>query len=202
MDDYFSLEIDNFIPEHRCNEIIKRFESEPNKEQGKVGSSPDDRYRFVDLSRRNSKEIRISGNPKWKDIDEIIHEYLGKGLWLYIKEVKKKIELLGEDAEFQIQYIIGNNVEDSGYVVQRVEKDSWVRWHHDDTYDGRILNVIFYLNTLDESDGGRTEFIHGRKTFPKVGKLLIFPTTWTNIHCGSWVKNYKYICTTSIFKNK
>jgi hypothetical protein len=99
-----------------------------------------------------------------------------------------------------MQSLLGNNVQDCGYVVQRVEKDSWYRWHHDDTYNGRIINIIFYLNTLDESDGGRTEFINGRKISPKVGKVLMFPTTWTNIHCGSWVKNYKYMCTTSLFR--
>tara|TARA_Y100000389_G_scaffold190731_1_gene215882 strand:- start:96 stop:701 length:606 start_codon:yes stop_codon:yes gene_type:complete len=200
MDDHFILEIDDFIPEHVCNEMIKRFESEPNKEQGKVGSSTDERHRFIDLSKRNSKEIRISANPKWIDIDEIIQQCVIKALRAYTKEIKRKIELIGEDAEFQMQSLVGNNLDDCGYVVQRVENDSWYRWHHDDTYNGRIINIIFYLNTLDESDGGRTEFINGRKISPKVGKVLIFPTTWTNIHCGSWVKKYKYMCTTSLFR--
>jgi hypothetical protein len=200
MDEHFILEIDNFLPEHVCNEMVKRFESDPNKRVSKIGVASDDTGGFYDLSRRNSKEMIISNKPEWKDIDKIVNATISKAVRIYKQELAKKLELIGEDPNFQMIYLMGNSVEDTGYMLQRVEKNSWYRWHHDHTYDDRILNIIIYLNTLDESEGGRTEFIHGRKVFPKVGKLLIFPTTWTNVHCGSWVTNYKYICTTSLFR--
>ena len=200
MDDHFILEIDDILPEHACNEIIKRFESEPNKKQSRIGVGADNNGGILDLSSRNSKEICISDDPKWMNITKILYEAIYKSMHTYGKEVAKKIQTIGENVDFQMQFLI-DNIKDSGLVIQRVEKDSWFRWHHDCTYNNRILNIIIYLNTLDEADGGRTEFIHGRKIFPKVGKILIFPTTWTNIHSGSWVKNkYKYICTTSFFK--
>lgn len=200
MDDHFILEIDNFLPESLCKEIIKRYENEPDKKQSRIGVDPDNGGGILDLARRNSKEIDISVKPNWSDIDKIFYGYLKKAVDVYRKEIAKKLRLIGEDPDFCMDFILGNNVQDGGYTVQRVEKNSWFRWHHDQTYDNRILNVICYLNTLDESEGGRTEFIHGRKIIPKAGKILFFPSTWTNLHCGSWVKNYKYICVTSLFK--
>lgn len=199
MDEHFILEIENFLPESLCNEMIKRFENDPYKRQSKIGVGPDNSGGVIDLSRRNSKEIEVSGDPKWRDIDKILNEYVGKAVLLYSEEIKKRIKRVGEDPAFLLPYILGDKMEDNGYFLQRVEKDSWFRWHHDDTYDERIVNFIFYLNTIEEPDGGRTEFIHGRKITPKVGKLLIFPTTWTNIHSGSWTKKPKYMCVTSIF---
>jgi hypothetical protein len=198
MDDHFILEIENNIPDDICKQIIERFENDPNKEQSKIGTTIDNEG-IIDLSRRNSKEICISPKQRWNDIDKILKDAIGEGLRLYRKEIEKKIQMVGEDPNFLMKYLM-QDVTDHGYVVQRVEKDSWFRWHHDSTYNDNMLTVIWYLNTVDISNGGRTEFISGRKVLPKVGKLLIFPSTWTNLHCGSWVRNqYKYICTTSIY---
>ena len=72
----------------------------------------------------------------------------------------------------------------------------------DDWQHARLFTCIFYLNTMKEESGGRTEFLSGRKVLPKAGKLLIFPATWSNIHCGSWVKDeHKYICTIGVYVN-
>jgi hypothetical protein len=201
MDDHFILEIENNISEDICKQIIRRFENDPFKEQSKIGTTIDGEG-SIDLRRRNSKEICISPKKEWNDIDKILKDALGEGIKLYRKEIEKKIKVVGEDPHFLLGDCLMQGVSDHGYIVQRVEKDSWFRWHHDSSYNHQILTVIWYLNTMDISNGGRTEFISGRKVLPKVGKLLIFPSTWTNIHCGSLVRNqYKYICTTGIYVN-
>ena len=198
MDDHFILEIENNIPEDICKQIIRRFENDPVKTQGTIGCEG-----IIDLRRRNSKEICISSRREWNDIDKIFKDALDKGVQSYRKEFEKKIKMTGENPNYLLGDSLMGDLIDEGYAVQRVEKDSWFHWHHDSPYNNRILTAIWYLNTVDVSNGGRTEFISGRKVLPKVGKLLIFPSTWTNLHCGSWVRNqYKYICAANIYINQ
>jgi len=42
------------------------------------------------------------------------------------------------------------------------------------------LTFIFFLN--DEFDGGEIEFINGYKITPKVGRMVLFPASWTFIY--------------------
>ncbi len=77
MDDHFILEIDNFIPESICNEIIKRFESDPNKEQSRIGVKADNSGGCMDLARRNSREITPRTTDQLRrEIGEIYPDYI------------------------------------------------------------------------------------------------------------------------------
>jgi hypothetical protein len=53
----------------------------------------------------------------------------------------------------------------------------------------RLFSCLIYLNTLEDNQGGCTEFMCGKKVRPEQGKLLIFPSTWTYVHRGAEVKN-------------
>ena len=82
--------------------------------------------------------------------------------------------------------------------IQKTEKGQYFDWHFDHTDRGehRRLAFILYLNTLDENDGGETEFMDGKIIRPEVSKLIIFPSTWTNYHRGCTVLGKtKYILT-------
>ena len=62
-----------------------------------------------------------------------------------------------------------------------------------------FIQLIFYLNTLQENQGGCTEFIDGKKVRPEMGKVLMYPCSWTFPHKGCEILDgYKYICTTTI----
>ena len=90
-----------------------------------------------------------------------------------------------------------------GYALQRTDAGQYYHWHidggsHDFSY--RQLVAIFYLNDLEESQGGTTDFYHQNISItPEAGKLILFPPFWTHKHRGSEVLfKAKYIATTWI----
>lgn len=198
MDDHFIIEIDNAISPELCKRMIKKFEESPHKKQDMI-EDPVNKTLILDLERRDSMSLTFSTMNDWNDIDEELCRSLSNGLKVYEREFKKKIEKIGEDPEFLYPLLVrGCSYIDSGYNIIRVNPGSWYRWHHDHTYDMTILRCIWYLNDIDDKDGGHTKFINGRSIKPEAGKLVIFPTTWTHIHSGSKVHTEKYISTTTI----
>jgi len=188
----FVYEVENNLPASLCEEIIKRYKDD----NGKVDSGIGDNCR-VDKSVRSSKILRITHNEKWKDIDDILAKKLFEGIKEYHgyieKYTRKKIadEILG-------------NVKDEGYSIQEMKVGDFYDWHIDDGLQGcnRRVTCIWYLNTLEEYQGGCTEFWGGKRVRPKQGTLLFFPSTWSYIHRGAPVKNsaVKYTCITWLSK--
>ena len=74
-------------------------------------------------------------------------------------------------------------------------------WHSEQgngAFAARVLVYILYLNTLDPSDAGETEFLYQQKRFqPVENSLLIWPAAFTHTHRGNTVfgKKSKYIAT-------
>jgi len=212
MDGNLIFEIEDVIPPELCNEIISKFEKCDYKKVSKINNDDSDNG-FISLRDRNSQEIDIDyldsdKRKNWEDIDLKLREALNKGLNEYFDTLSHKIKSsINEDPSYLIPQIMCKGVQSASFAIQRVEKNSWFRWHHDaQLHDvskhARLFTCIFYLNTMKEESGGRTEFLSGRKVLPKAGKLLIFPATWSNIHCGSWVKDeHKYICTIGVYVN-
>jgi Rps23 Pro-64 3,4-dihydroxylase Tpa1-like proline 4-hydroxylase len=63
----------------------------------------------------------------------------------------------------------------------------------------RIITYLWYINTVDE--GGETEIWNNYKVKPEVGKLILFPATWTYPHRGKVpISNDKYIITGWIYE--
>jgi hypothetical protein len=89
-----------------------------------------------------------------------------------------------------------------GFVLHEIEKGGHYLWHHDQywRFSCNFIQVIIYLNTLQDDEGGCTEFINGRKVRPEIGKVLVYPQSWTFLHKGGKVTgdNTKYICTGSL----
>ena len=201
--DNFILEIPNAVPKHLCEEMIKRFESDKRKvpgvvSYGIVGDKP-----FEDPELKKSTELFISPYDDWNDIDKSISECIGKCARTYLNFINSNFD--GWNTKFNpLQSFVNMDVIDHGYEIQKTPKGGKYAWH----YDGGIgtddiANVIIYLNTLDYGEGGCTKFPHGRKVRPETGKMLIFPTTWTFIHCGEEVKSdkHKYTCISRLSLN-
>ena len=211
MDGNLIFEIHDIISEDFCEEIITKYEKCNYKKLSKIYDESGNES--LNIKDRNSLEINLDylDNDKkreWEDIDIKLRHALNIGLKEYFDALSLKIkDNINEDPAYLIPQITCKGVFSNSFCVQRVEKNSWFRWHHDAQFSNnskcmRVFTCIFYLNTLKETSGGRTEFISGRKVLPKVGKLLIFPATWSNFHCGTWVKDeYKYICTTDVCVN-
>lgn len=75
-------------------------------------------------------------------------------------------------------------------------------WHSEDngfaTAGPRILTYMLYLNTLENDEGGETEFLYQKlRIKPEKNTMLIWPAHYTHVHRGGMVlgKNYKYVAT-------
>ena len=206
MDGHLILELDKYIDSNLCKKIIERFDRDPNKKTSFI-TNPLNNKKIYNLESRNSKEINISKNEntEWNDIFHELQRILSECIIKYDTEFRKIAANIGEDPDFLSGQIWKNRnlqIAYNGFSIQRIEPNSWYRWHHDCDYGKRILQCVFYLNTMKDCEGGSTRFISGREVNAEVGKVLIFPTSWSNFHCGSRIFNSpKYICTTSIHLN-
>ena len=62
----------------------------------------------------------------------------------------------------------------------------------------RVLVYMLYLNSLEEGEGGETEFLYQRKRIrPEANTMLLWPATFTHTHRGNTVlgDQSKYIVT-------
>ena len=171
--------IPNAIDKDVCKDIIHRFEKDDRKQPGvtTLGSKQD---------LKKSIDLNISICDEWKDIDDILFKSVSDGFTEYIKQVS-----------FENGIFWPVNLKDDGYNVKRYDTDGYFHWHSDmNCYMNgwsRIVAFIWYLNDLDS---GYTEFVHGRKIYPKEGQLIMFPACWSFPHRGvSPTTGKKYIIT-------
>ena len=198
--DKFILEIPNALPEKLCNEMIRRYEQDNNKKVEGVFQSGDEMIRVPSV--KGSLDLTLDG-PNWSDINNDIIKYLRLHMDSYLNFLKygfpeQEIHALGNIINLQKFKI-------DDFEIQKTRKNDNYKWHYDDIYICSNtcvqLRIIYYLNTLDYHEGGTTKFYNGRSIKPEVGKLLIFPASWTYIHSGGNVftdKN-KYTCVNTVF---
>uniref|UniRef100_A0A6C0JTV9 Fe2OG dioxygenase domain-containing protein n=1 Tax=viral metagenome TaxID=1070528 RepID=A0A6C0JTV9_9ZZZZ len=187
----FIYEIDNFLSSEQCKDIIKRFELDHRKFNGTTVGGYDEKT-------KRSTDLFISELPDWSDIDKIVCGKLTRSLNQYIKYVEGCMK--SKNINFHTSGIFFN-LSDTGYKVQRLRKGEYYNWHEDFSRFSfnRMMTCIIYLTTLDDEDGGKTEFECGKSVQPVEGKLVMFPATWTNYHRGQTVLGKtKYILTTFI----
>jgi len=182
--------MEDFISKELCEDIIQRFENEPQKEQSLIG---DGTGLVLDLERRNSIQIDLEDMKDTAYIEHDLRNKFKDALDIYKKKFCDYFKRYGENPDF-INHVMfsGRPFELSDFVVQRVKPETHFRWHTDE--HPRIAHTcIIYLNDLELSDGGATEFACGRKVQPKAGKLLLFPGGWSNVHRGCLVHKHKYM---------
>lgn len=176
----FIFEQANALPVDVCREIVRRFEArEEDQYVGRLGQGAG-----KDQSIKKTTDIAASGNEKWKDIDKLLFQSLGRAL-LEFREV--------------YPYFKGP-FKDMGYNIQRYEADEYYQWHIDSgshDFANRQLVALWYLNDV-EGPGGTTDFLtQGLKIKPEEGKLVLFPPFWTHEHRSAPLeKGVKYIATT------
>ena len=194
----FVLEIPNFIPDDVCTSIIGRFENDNRKVEGSYSYTVDNK---LVTREKNNNELSASTCSNWEDINILFIDYIGKAYTEYLNYLKDTFDGYGDpkypiyERELGTNYLIC-----TGFPIQRLGKGDVYDWHHDgDVSKPYFIQIIFYLNTLQENQGGCTEFIDGKKVRPEMGKVLMYPCSWTFPHKGGEVLDgYKYICTTTI----
>ena len=176
----FIFEKKNALAAEFCQDVIQRFESNPQDQyQGRLGQMADQ-----DNSIKRSTDLVVSGKQHWHDVDRALFKSLGIAI-----------------REFRAQYSYFNGpFKDMGYGLQRTDPGEFYHWHIDGgshDFSHRQLVAIWYLNDVD-GPGGDTEFLYQDvKIKPEAGKLLLFPPFWTHEHRGVRLEaGVKYLATT------
>ena len=175
-----------------CNHVIEKFEKDPYREAGKVNQNNP----RIDHSVKLTIDTGVTNNIAWKEEDEILYKALGIALENYHDYILNFSRKNLPDNDCKLYPAQNYQVKDTGYKVQKYEPNGYYHWHHDwCLHNGwsRIFTYIWYLNTVEEKDGGWPEFIDGTKIQPKCGSILFFPATWTYVHRGYTTKVPKYL---------
>lgn len=181
------LEFNNVLSPELCKEVIKRFELDDRKSEGVIHGQK------INEKLKRSIDLPFNFLPDWHDIKVKIFDNMSIYIKRFLDEINKK-KLIPEE----IMYNRMGMVETPWTNIQRTDKDGFFDWHIDFCQEEkRLFAFIYYLNTLDEEDGGETEFYDGTKIRPEEGKLILFPTDLVHFHRGCVVKSNKskYIVT-------
>ena len=185
----FILEIPQSLDKSFCKNLIKRFEEDDRKYKGVVGAG------LLKEDIKQCYDLTLSDKDDYKEEDSVLFTALSEGLHKYYEHCLTISEDILDLRMFPNTYLM----DDTGYQVQRYEPGGYYVWHQDFRIDSkcgsRQLTYIWYLNTIKDGSG-YTEFACGKKVNPKVGKLVLFPSSWQYIHRAYPSKSKrKYICT-------
>jgi len=180
---------DNVLESSFCNNIIEKFNTSKHQYKGTTGAGYN-----KDIKLTTDLAIsRLTEDPEWLNIDNIINEKLNKYLIKYTNDIKS----------LNKQYAFSNMVfQDTGFLMQKYNKNEGFFSYHTDTdsfYENnctyqRHIVYLFYINDVNE--GGETIIWNDVKIKPKCGRLLLFPSTWCYPHSGSMpISDNKYIIT-------
>lgn len=183
MEDPFVKIYHNQLSKDFCTHLIDKFEQSPLKHPGVVGVG--ENSGVFNPETKTSTDLLISHHTEFKVEDLFLKDSLDLVMNDYFANLPDK----------KVPWF--STLSDTGFQIQRTLPGERFIWHCDDNSPSlplRKLAYIWYLNTVKE--GGETEFLHGEKIKPQVGKCLVFPSTWTYQHRGvTPVSNTKYICT-------
>jgi Rps23 Pro-64 3,4-dihydroxylase Tpa1-like proline 4-hydroxylase len=178
--DTFIFERPGALPPSFCDEVIRRFEAQPQyHHKGRIGQT-----QSQDTSIKKTTDLVVSNKEDWKDIDQMFFRCMAAAL-----------------NEFRETYpYFKGPFKDMGYQVQRYQAGEYYHWHIDGgshQFSQRQLVALWYLNDVP-GPGGETEFLYQNvKVTPQQGKLVLFPPFWTHEHRAARVQQgVKYIATT------
>ena len=202
----------------QCAALVARFEAAGTAQPGRVGAGV-----IKDL--KDSDDIQISGEPAWKDAEQLLNQAVFAGLLRYLRRYRYALiaplmlqqkdprsgelrRLAAEDfdrmEDAQLAQLVGAVLRPGAINIQRYRADrgGYPYWHcelypKDASADTlhRMLLWTIYLN--DGFDAGETEFLYQqRRIVPQAGSLLIAPTAFTHTHRGNMPRGGdKYIAT-------
>lgn len=187
----------NSICHDLCDEIISKFEDEPNKHPGlTIGG--------VQLDVKNTTDFIIPSNcENWYKINKCLLKVLTQNIGEYLDNLSNCENYKNSKTDYLP--IDKNKVMFYSFMVQRYTKKEGRYVYHNDyainieKNEYRTMTYLFYLNDVEE--GGETVFWNDHKIKPEKGKLILFPACWTFPHCGRMpISSNKYIITGWIYQ--
>ncbi|MEG2802835.1 2OG-Fe(II) oxygenase [Stenotrophomonas sp.] len=198
--------IHNAIPAETCAAIQARMRTSAQLRPGEVGSGV-----FPEL--KHSKDLRITGDAAWRDVDMLLQQAVFRGVMSYLRRYP---QALISPLMLQIQDSDGNPrrlaAEDFTAMDDATLSDlartclrpgainlQWYAageggypyWHcelypRDPAAETLHRHLLWTLYLNDDFEQGETEFLfQGRKIAPRTGSLLIAPTAFTHTHRGN-----------------
>ena len=178
----------NMLPKTFCRELIEKFESDSRKEEGTTQGG-------TVLKIKKCTDLSIEEITGWKLERNRLDKAFRTALSKYITNLK--LNVFGEDKAYIVDNLFKNsNLSRTGFIMGRYGVGGLFNWHIDYIpFEDRRCNYIIYLNDHEAC----TEFLNGKKIKPEAGKIVFFPTTWADAHCGQTIeKGDKYMITSFI----
>lgn len=172
---------DGLISTHLCSSIIQKLEPVHNliSFDGQVMDGVfKATKRTSDLPFSNNERLNshgLSWDADFKASDEAIVTGLKAALSHYTQQYRALYDLVHPvDSGFNLQ----RYTKSEGFYREHVDSLPWER-----STNHRVLAALVYLNTIEH--GGHTNFpLHEVSVAPVVGRIVLFPTTWTHPHEG------------------
>ncbi|MFT4247126.1 MAG: 2OG-Fe(II) oxygenase [Pseudomonas sp.] len=212
--------IDDALPRADCAAIVQRLRDSDQLQPGQVGGGV-----FPELKR--SRDLRISGQAGWQDVEQRLQQAVFAGLLHYLRRYPQALisplMLQVTDSDGQAQRLAAEHfpgMDDAalaglartclrpGAVNLQWYADGeggYPYWHcelypRDPTAETLHRHLLWTLYLNEEFEQGETEFLfQQRKARPRTGSLLIAPTAFTHTHRGNRpVGGDKFIATSWI----
>ena len=179
MEDSYIYINNNSLSKELCDDIIEIYDNSDKKRQSKTIGGLN-----TDTLKATSCDCSDISDKKWPDIERCLFNELMYNLHEYMKQInttKYTHTTLYRYCKFRIQKYEKNEMGKYDYHIDELIENQ----------TARKMTFIWYLN--DVYYGGDTTF-YNKKIQPTVGKILIFPSTWTYPHSSMPViSNSKYI---------
>lgn len=214
----FIVAYKNALSDEQCDQMIKKFESFPDKAYGRTGDG-------VDVTKKDSMDCFISSHKEWQQECNTIALAVLKATVQYARQFPmlltgaispsmpdaktKKLRTIqhqdiekmpDQDIEFLVKNIYNlDNINLQRYTKGKGGYHHWHSEHFPHPTDPaqkslhRVLLWLVYLNDIEE--GGETEFFYQNlKMKPTKGSLILAPVNFSYTHRGCVpVSNDKYV---------
>lgn len=184
--DFIGIYHDVF-PKGYCQHLINEFE---RLAKNSVGSN---RQNSEGALRHNKDDLAIAMNLY------SLYDFNGKNT---INLFNEGLQLCFDEYVNEYSVLKNSNIRSTHVKAQRTDSGGGYHIWHEEQGNGiianRVLTYILYLNTLDQSSAGETEFLYiQRRVRPVENTLVIWPASFTHAHRGNTVFNHtsKYIIT-------
>lgn len=200
---YIYLNKNSLAPEV-CNDIIQLYENESSK-----CKHPGITQSGLNKKVKDTVDFCIPINDeKWYKYYKLLNKELSFNLKKYFSTLNNDTDFNNTNQLTEYTYIFFENTKliSKTLMIQKYTKNVGKYIYHNDFIIDlnenkyRVLTFLWYLNTVEE--GGETAFGEDVKIKPEIGKLLIFPASWTYPHSGKMpISSDKYIITGWIYIN-
>jgi hypothetical protein len=197
----------NALPTDLCASIVARIQASDALQPGKIGGGV-----FPEL--KHSRDITLTGNAAWQDVEQALNIAMLGGLIRYLRACPQALiaplmlqqpaaadgamkRLTAEDlTAMDDESLIGliRTCLRPGHINlqwYRAGEGGYPYWHcelypRDHTAETLHRHLLWTIYLNEDFEEGETEFLfQRRKVVPHTGSLLIAPTAFTHTHRGN-----------------